>query len=842
MHRVAHGIQAPPAVAPAATPAQPPQQVYQQPDQGYGQPPSQAYQPPAPAQYQPPAGLPPAQYQPPAGPPPVQYQPPAGPPSFQPPAAAGYAAPTQYQQPTAYQPPNAHQLPATTPSPVQHASPQYGYPAQEYAPPPGAPPGAVPQASYQPPATGPPSTYQSPATTGRPVPQLPPRANSVTSVTSVEPAAPVKAPLPDPSSFPKPPPFYGRDSSQPAAQPPARATPPLPQRNTPPPPSRNTSTPTTAPPSYSSIPPPTLPSRAVPAVPAVPAQPASAAHKKPPPPPVKPKTFLHQNSSQPEAPVQSPQHTQSPSPAQPMQPTGYNAVASQLGNALTPGATGSFRDRLKSFNGPASNAAPASNPPSIEQNAVNGAEINNITSHVGKMALNPANQSYLKNAYNSINQQPGAPAAAATPPAHDPNQSQVNSAGFSAIAGSLTSMASNPANQTSIKNKVAALNQSQPNFASQIASRFNPTAQPQPAVNEATPQAAPQAVPQAASPAHKKAPPPPPKKPGLASRNSAASSAPSPSPSPHQFSNDAPPPINFATRPQAFSTQPPPPTASPPVSAPAPAPAPAAPAPVSSPLPGQKEFDLQLQTLWFTAPANNLHLPPTLSGLNYVISTTTSGAAHTLTIALRIAEDLSIVKYRLSWQSHDPLNTVSVERKELPAPPVLPQTQLIQAHEQFGNGVAAWAEAMLGRQVGDGECWTLAKEAIDHSSHGYAMSPQGYTHGALVYHATGGASAPIAYNDSIRRGDVLQFTSGRFETRNAQGQVTSTAIVGQPNHTSIVTSVSANNRVVEIVQQNVSGVKQVQKGSHNLDELTQGDVKIFRPVWKEWAGELNCTW
>lgn len=585
------------------------------------------------------------------------------------------------------------------------------------------------------------------------------------------------------------------------------------------------------------VPPPSLPSRSGSAV----SQTSGpTVHKKAPPPPVKPKNFQRQGSySQPADAIAHSAPVHNPSPAPAANQTGYGNVASQLGNAFgnsQTGSTGSFRDRLKSFNVGSTGGTSASS----DQSSVNSAGVNAITSQLGHMAMNPGNQTAMKNTYQSYS-------AGGTDQGHvatsnfsnaSPDQHSVNSAGVSAIASHLGQMAANPSNQTSIKNKVQALNQAQPNFASQIASRFNNVGQQQ-QQHQQQPQ---EYQSQVASPpptaGHKKAPPPPPKKIHLTSGLPSAAAQPQ-----HVQTAPAntPPPINFANRPPGYDNGAP--AASFPALnvIPAPVPAPAA-AVGTAPQPGQKEFDLQLHTQWFAAPINNVRLPITLSGLNYTLAATSSGNNHTLIIAVRITDDLSIVKYKLTWQANNPQGTVSVERKELPAPPALPQTQLIQAHEQFGNGVASWAEAMMSQQVGDGECWTLAKEAIDQSSHGYALPSQSYTHGALVYHATGGATAPLAYNDSIRRGDILQFTSGRFETRNAQGMVVASSTVGAPNHTSIVTSVSANNRVVDIVHQNVGGVKQVQKGTHNLDELTQGDLKIFRPVWKEWAGELSATW
>jgi hypothetical protein len=388
----------------------------------------------------------------------------------------------------------------------------------------------------------------------------------------------------------------------------------------------------------------------------------------------------------------------------------------------------------------------------------------------------------------------------------------------------------------SIRDKIKALNNSQPNFASQIAGRFN-YAEPQHNEEQHNLDVLPK-------PFKKAAPPLPAKKKLAAPPLVASRSIPSPTPAseaspakaPAEAPNSTPPPINFLNRPKGyeFSATPSVDSAPAPVVTPAPEP----------PKPGQKDFDLQLQTLWFAQPT--IQLPPTLAGLNYTYSIVTSSAECALTLAVRISEDLSIVKYRISWPGNvsGPALAAAVkqERKELPPPLTLTQTQLIQAYEQFGDGVAAFGESVLGQQVGDGECWTLAKEAIDQSSHGYAMSPAGYTHGALVYHSVGGANAPLAYNDSIRRGDILQFTSGKFETRDAAtGAVRATSHVGNPNHTSIVTNVSANNRIVDIVHQNVSGVRKVQPGQHNLDELVAGDVKIFRPVWKEWAGELDAT-
>jgi hypothetical protein len=47
---------------------------------------------------------------------------------------------------------------------------------------------------------------------------------------------------------------------------------------------------------------------------------------------------------------------------------------------------------------------------------------------------------------------------------------------------------------------------------------------------------------------------------------------------------------------------------------------------------------------------------------------------------------------------------------------------------------------------------------------------------------------------------------------------------------------------VEILHQNVGGVRKVQKGELILDEMISGKLWIYRPVWESWAGGLEPNW
>lgn len=702
------------------------------------------------------------------------------PPYGQPPAAMGHNVPT----PNTFVPQHYSSVPPSQ-EPVPNSSSFYGQVPQQWTNP-GAfqPPqstgytNSVHTSSFTPPQP------QSQTSAARPVPSLPSRSSPGAAQ---QPEIPSKKPLPDPMSFPKPPPFMGREfgannfETEPQSAPKSNQTlssvssvsglpppPALPQRSN----SQALSIDSVAsPPSYSAVPPPIIPSRTNTG------EPLKQSSKI--------ASFQTTSVSSPKTTSVSPKHggSQKKAPPPPVKPKNLSAN-------LPP--------------------KPAPKPTTSTGKII--PQLDNITS----TSFNPATP-------HAVNKSPSANTETtqthSTFP-HDLNTVNREVNNVTSVTTQLEKSSIDPSSvgrTASIRDKIQALNSTQPNFASQIAGRFNSN------YSQADSTIIPPDI-SSPKPSSIKKPTPvlPPKQHSSNSNQNSSPPIPQPRktpvqdhPSSLQTETDTPPPINYSTRPTGYQ-------------------------PSRPPVLNFKDFDLQLQTGWFASPV--IKLPSSFSNTNHTYSTQFSGSSSTLILAIRISEDLSIVKYRLQWDSTNPLGTVKSERKELLPPPTLTQAQLVQAYEQFGNGVASWAEASIGRQVGNGECWTLAQEAIEKSSHGFAMSSQGYTHGAVVYHAIGGASAPLAYNDSIRRGDILQFKNGKFETRNSQGVVVSTSTVGMPDHTSVVTSVSENNRVVDILQQNVGGVKIVQKGQHNLDEFTEGEIKIFRPVWKEWAGDLEPSW
>lgn len=259
-------------------------------------------------------------------------------------------------------------------------------------------------------------------------------------------------------------------------------------------------------------------------------------------------------------------------------------------------------------------------------------------------------------------------------------------------------------------------------------------------------------------------------------------------------------------------------------------------APAFVPPPSGKPVDTQMHTQWFV----NDQPPPDLQGLGWTSQFSSSGGTTTKIYAFRIPEDLSIIKLRIVYPTNNPA-AATCERKDVPPPRELTPGELYEYNLLYGDVVARWAESMVGTQVGDGECWTLAKNAIEQSSQ-TALVSQAYTHGALIYQQNGSTNNPanIVKNvEAIRRGDILQFYEAKFESRTAGG--TSSSSYGVPNHTAVVVGVSEGQRTVYILHQNTGGSKIVQQGQLELADMTGGELKAFRVVGAEWAGQLDCS-
>lgn len=121
------------------------------------------------------------------------------------------------------------------------------------------------------------------------------------------------------------------------------------------------------------------------------------------------------------------------------------------------------------------------------------------------------------------------------------------------------------------------------------------------------------------------------------------------------------------------------------------------------------------------------------------------------------------------------------------------------------------------------------------------MVSQAYIHGSLIYFFTPESRTspnPILTPHGVRveRGDIIQFKAAHFKLKNG-GE----AWAGLPDHTSVVVGMKSDGGL-EVLEQNVGGVKKVKRGSYDMGGLVGGEVRIFRPVGGNWVGELDPNW
>jgi len=120
--------------------------------------------------------------------------------------------------------------------------------------------------------------------------------------------------------------------------------------------------------------------------------------------------------------------------------------------------------------------------------------------------------------------------------------------------------------------------------------------------------------------------------------------------------------------------------------------------------------------------------------------------------------------------------------------------------------VLRFALSQMGRKVGNGECWTLADQALRQSG---ARGANNFNFGRQI---------PLA---QLQPGDILQFKSARFDFGN------SFYFFGTPDHTVIVLGVERTS--VTLLHQNF-GKKIVTKLTVDFKNMTKGKVWAWRPV------------
>lgn len=148
------------------------------------------------------------------------------------------------------------------------------------------------------------------------------------------------------------------------------------------------------------------------------------------------------------------------------------------------------------------------------------------------------------------------------------------------------------------------------------------------------------------------------------------------------------------------------------------------------------------------------------------------------------------------------------------------------ATNDLGNRVVEFAKSQIGKQVGQGECAHLviaalnaagAKTTIDYGSSG---PEKDYVWGT-----------PVAKYNDAQPGDLLQFRDVRIKSEilvNGQKRIR-TAFIS--HHSSIVLKNLGKGKL-QVLEQNVNGVKTVRVSDWNLADQQGGKIWIYRPEKK----------
>jgi hypothetical protein len=137
-----------------------------------------------------------------------------------------------------------------------------------------------------------------------------------------------------------------------------------------------------------------------------------------------------------------------------------------------------------------------------------------------------------------------------------------------------------------------------------------------------------------------------------------------------------------------------------------------------------------------------------------------------------------------------------------------------EAAPALSRKVLRYARSQMGRQVGNGECWTLADRALRFAG---ARRPGRGSYGSYVFGRRIGRR-------SLQPGDVIQFEGVTFKHTGPDGSWSSMSF---PHHTAIVAAVRGNR--VTLLNQNVSGDRTVQTTTINMADFRGGRMAYFRP-------------
>ena len=147
--------------------------------------------------------------------------------------------------------------------------------------------------------------------------------------------------------------------------------------------------------------------------------------------------------------------------------------------------------------------------------------------------------------------------------------------------------------------------------------------------------------------------------------------------------------------------------------------------------------------------------------------------------------------------------------------------------------ILAFCRQHKAEQVGDGECSSLADQALKESSAKgrSAEKPNkgDYVWGEPVYAQITGEAKPEGKRTDIKPGDIIQFRDVKLAGKDGPNR---TYTMSFGHHTAIVAAVENGGATIRIFQQNYGGKRVVMDGVLHLNDLKEGWLRFYRPVAK----------
>jgi hypothetical protein len=129
----------------------------------------------------------------------------------------------------------------------------------------------------------------------------------------------------------------------------------------------------------------------------------------------------------------------------------------------------------------------------------------------------------------------------------------------------------------------------------------------------------------------------------------------------------------------------------------------------------------------------------------------------------------------------------------------------------LNSEVLSFAQSNINKKIGRGECWDLAKYALENSN---AIWDHRFEFGRT-----------LKKDECLMPGDIIQFKNAKFKYKEGN----KTFYITMTQHTAIVNKIISEDEIQLIHQNTAFSGKKVGVSSIKFSTMTQGKYTIYRP-------------